>query len=160
MSTDLKCQIKSTSSDDTENLATKIGAKLRGGEVIELVSDLGGGKTVFTKGLVKGAGSFDEVTSPTFTISKIYHCPLFDIHHFDFYRLDQSGLVGLELSEVLSDPEVVTVIEWANVVKKVLPKDKVQITIINHGGDQRCFNFVYPASRAYLLEDLNVNFNA
>jgi tRNA threonylcarbamoyladenosine biosynthesis protein TsaE len=154
MSTVLKCQIKSTSSDITETIAAQIGTKLRGGEVIELVSDLGGGKTVFTKGLVRGAGSHDEVTSPTFTISKIYHCPLFDIHHFDFYRLNQPGIIGLELSEVLSDPKTVTIIEWADIIAGVLPKKRVKINIDNQGDNLRLIKIAYPSELEYLTRDL------
>jgi tRNA threonylcarbamoyladenosine biosynthesis protein TsaE len=135
-------------------VAKQIGAKLRGGEVIELVSDLGGGKTVFTKGLVSGAGSNEEVTSPTFTITKIYRCPLFDIHHFDFYRLNQPGIVGLELSEVLSDPKTVTVIEWADVVVGVLPKVRVKVTISNEGDANRLINISCPSEFGYLIRDL------
>jgi tRNA threonylcarbamoyladenosine biosynthesis protein TsaE len=154
MNTALNCQIKSTSSDITKNIGAQIGAKLRGGEVIELVSDLGGGKTVFTKGLVQGAGSHDDVTSPTFTISKIYHCPLFDIHHFDFYRLQQPGIIGLELGEALNDPKTVTVIEWANVVSGILPKNKIQIKLENHGADSRLINVTCPSEMGYLIRDL------
>ncbi len=65
-------QIDTTSPKNTLNLAAKIGSRIKGGEVIELVSDLGGGKTVFVRGLAKGMGSTDQVSSPTFTISREY----------------------------------------------------------------------------------------
>jgi tRNA threonylcarbamoyladenosine biosynthesis protein TsaE len=149
-----KCQIKSTSYASTERLAAKIGARLRGGEVIELISDLGGGKTVFTKGLAKGAGSLDEVTSPTFTISKIYRCPQFAIHHFDFYRLNDPGIVQIELQEVIGDTGVVTVIEWADVVKDALPANTITINIAVNGADERLLEIHCPKSREYLLKGL------
>lgn len=66
------CQIVSTSSDATEKLGEQVGKRLKGGEVIELISDLGGGKTTFIRGLARGMGSTDHVSSPTFTISKFY----------------------------------------------------------------------------------------
>jgi tRNA threonylcarbamoyladenosine biosynthesis protein TsaE len=154
MSTALKCPIKSTSSATTEQIAATIGSQLRGGEVIELVSDLGGGKTVFAKGLAQGAGSPDEVTSPTFTISKIYHCPKFDIHHFDFYRLSDPGIVSLEIKEVIGDPKIVTIIEWANVIKAVLPKGRVKVTIKNQDGTNRLIKIDYPKKLAYLMQEV------
>ena len=65
------CDITSTSIEDTERIAALLGSNLRGGELIELASDLGGGKTTFTRGLVRGGGSDDSVASPTFTISRV-----------------------------------------------------------------------------------------
>src|SRR5262245_31168810 len=65
MSTDMTRQISSASSAETEELAQSLGRRLKGGEVIELVSDLGGGKTTFVRGLAKGAGSPDKVASPS-----------------------------------------------------------------------------------------------
>src|SRR4051812_47570196 len=127
MSTAMTWQTSSTSSEQTEQLAASLGSKLRGGEVLELVSDLGGGKTTFTRGLVRGAGSSDKVASPTFTISKEYEAPNFTISHFDFYRLDQAGIVADELAEVVHDPEYVTVVEWGEVVHDVLPADRLTV---------------------------------
>ena len=64
--------IVSTDSKSTEKLGALLGKQLKGGEVIELVSDLGGGKTTFVRGLAAGSGSKDQVASPTFTLSKVY----------------------------------------------------------------------------------------
>src|SRR5690606_22283628 len=61
----MKLLVETNSSNETERLAEQLGKKLRGGEVIELISDLGGGKTTFTRGLAKGVGSSDRVASPT-----------------------------------------------------------------------------------------------
>ena len=135
-------------------IAATIGSQLHGGEIIELISDLGGGKTVFAKGLALGSGSKDEVTSPTFTISKIYHCPKFDIHHFDFYRLSDPGIVSLEIKEVIGDSKIVTVIEWANVIKAVLPKGRVKVTIKNQDANNRLISIDCPKKLAYLVQDL------
>ena len=62
-----------------------LGANLRGGEVVELISDLGGGKTTLTQAIVAGAGSKDVVSSPTFTIGKQYTAGKLRIYHFDFF---------------------------------------------------------------------------
>src|SRR5689334_25117700 len=106
----------------TEQLGEAIGERLKGGEVIELVSDLGGGKTTFVRGLARGFGSSDRVASPTFTISKVYKSGSKELHHFDFYRLQESGLIAHELEEIIHDPMCTVVVEWAAVVKNVLPE--------------------------------------
>lgn len=115
--------------EETEAIGAAIAARLRGGEVIELSSDLGGGKTTLVRGLVAATGSTDRVASPTFTISKVYEAPQFTIHHFDFYRLPEAGLIRHELEDVLGDKHIVTIIEWSDVVAEVLPKDTIRIHI-------------------------------
>jgi tRNA threonylcarbamoyladenosine biosynthesis protein TsaE len=120
-------QILSTSSAETERLGGLLGSGLKGGEVVELRSDLGGGKTTFVRGLVGGSGSKDNVTSPTFTLSRIYNAKNFTIHHFDFYRLNDSGILADQLSESFNDRKAVVVIEWANIVKDILPEQRLSI---------------------------------
>lgn len=116
---------------------------------------MGGGKTVFTKGLAKGAGSQDEATSPTFTISKVYHCPKFDIHHFDFYRLTDPGIVKQGLQEVINDSGVVTVIEWADIVADVLPEKRMTVKLTDGGDDNRILTIKCATQINYLLKGLN-----
>lgn len=122
--------------------------------MIELVSDLGGGKTTFTRGLARGAGSTDTVASPTFTISKVYHTKKkhLQIHHFDFYRLQEAGLIADELAEVAGDEQTVTVVEWADVVQHVLPGDRLTIAIQQLPDGSRQLTFSCPKKLHYLLE--------
>jgi tRNA threonylcarbamoyladenosine biosynthesis protein TsaE len=124
-----KRQVVSRSAAQTEAIAEKLGAALRSGEVIELVSDLGGGKTTFVRGLVRGLGSDDRVASPTFTLSKLYQGRNHQIHHFDFYRLPEPGIMANELAEVVGDPQTVVVVEWGDVVQHVLPDNRLTVTI-------------------------------
>src|SRR5262249_737301 len=106
--------------------------------VIELASDLGGGKTTFVQGLASGLGYDGEVTSPTFTLSREYKLNnSLELHHYDMYRLGQGGVVGLELAEDLEDPKFVTVIEWAGIVENELPKDRLQIGFAVTGENTR-----------------------
>lgn len=154
MSTGMTWQTVSTSSGSTEQLAAKLGAKLRGGEVIELVSDLGGGKTTFVRGLARGAGSTDRVASPTFTISREYETPHFVIAHFDFYRLAEAGIVADELAEIVGDPKRVAVVEWGEIIHDVLPTDRLTIRIRMVSEAARELMFEYPDTLGYLLEDL------
>lgn len=144
----------SASSGQTEQLAARLGAKLRGGEVIELVSDLGGGKTTFTRGLVRGAGSRDQVRSPTFTLSSEYHTPNFTIAHFDLYRLHEAGIVADELAEVVGDPAYVVVVEWGGIVHDVLSSGRLTVRFAQSGEDARTIVFEYPAALSYLIEDM------
>lgn len=145
-------QTETTSAAKTEQLAEHLGAALKGGEVIELVSDLGGGKTTFARGLVRGLGSHDTVASPTFTISKVYDAGTLQVHHFDFYRLPEAGIIADELAEVTGDSQIVTLVEWADVVKHVLPDDRLTITIHQTPEGHRRLAFHCPPALAYLLK--------
>jgi len=147
-------QIVSTNSSATEKLAEQIGHNLSGGEVIELVSDLGGGKTTFVRGLARGMGSPEHVSSPTFTVSKAYKAKELMLHHFDFYRLPEAGLIGHELGEVLGEDENVIVVEWAGMVQHVLPEERLTVHIKNTGEETREFVISYPKSLSYLVENL------
>lgn len=130
---------------------------LRGGEVIELISDLGGGKTTFVRGLVRGLGSHDRVASPTFTISRVYEAPEGrQVHHFDFYRLHEAGLIAEELDEVLGDPHNIVVVEWADIVQDVLPAKRVTVTIEKTPSDSRRLTFRMPQSLDYIMKAIQV----
>lgn len=142
------------SEEETIKLARTIGSRLSGGEVIELVSDLGGGKTTFTKGLVAGANSKDKVHSPSFTIENEYKALNLVIHHLDFYRLNDPGIMKNELIEMLEDPYAVVVVEWANIIENVLPESRLIISIIVTGTDSREMKFTYPDKLCYLIEGL------
>jgi tRNA threonylcarbamoyladenosine biosynthesis protein TsaE len=150
--TDVTWQIDSTSSDHTEKLAEQIGKNLQGGEVVELISDLGGGKTTFVRGLARGMGSADKVSSPSFTISKVYKADRNELHHFDFYRLQEGGVMVYELNELLNDPAIVVVVEWADIVASVLPDERLRVAIQNIGESSRRLMFTAPKTRAYLME--------
>lgn len=144
----------STSSAETEELAAKLGKQLKGGEVIELVSDLGGGKTAFVRGLARGMGSVDKVASPTFTLSREYYSQGLTLYHYDFYRLQEAGVMQHELQEALHNPSGVVVIEWADVVKGVLPHDRISIAIKTTGETTRDLQFSYPNKLEYLTMEL------
>lgn len=135
----------------TEQLGASIGRRLRGGEVLELMSDLGGGKTTFVRGLARGAGSTDHVASPTFTVSKVYKTPNFDIHHFDFYRLHEAGLLEHELHDLFGDPNIVVVVEWGEVVKHILPEGRLRVEINQLETEGREFYLTSDTSLEYLL---------
>lgn len=150
----MKQQIQSIGSEITETLGAKIGTKLKGGEVIELASDLGGGKTTFTRGLVRGAGSPDHVSSPTFTMSKIYQAKKLQIHHFDLYRLHEPGHMAREIIELQQDAENVLVLEWAGIADSALPSERLIVTFETTSETDRQITFEYPKSLEYLLKEI------
>lgn len=137
-----------------------LGSRLRGGEVIELRSDIGGGKTTFARGLAKGAGSKDRVSSPTFTLSRIYKTQNFEIHHFDFYRLEDPGILADQLAEAVSDDNVV-IVEWADIVKDVLPERRISIEFKPTAAspDERQITFFYPENYRGLIIYLETEFS-
>ena len=120
-----------------ENLAKTLEAPT----VIELVGDVGAGKTTITKGIAKGLGIDEEITSPTFTLSKCY---LFQkagkeyfLVHYDFYRLNDPGIMSEDLLENIQNPNTITIIEWGDSVSSLLPKDHLRFFItINDDGSR------------------------
>ncbi len=110
----------------------RLGALLKGGELLELVGDVGAGKTTLAKGIAAGMGIEEDVQSPTFTISRIYDTPgNVQLAHYDFYRLHDAGIMADELHETANDPTTVTIIEWAEIVSGVLPADRLTIHIVS-----------------------------
>jgi tRNA threonylcarbamoyladenosine biosynthesis protein TsaE len=151
MSDEITWEVATIAPEDTEAVAEQLGAALTGGEVLELISDLGGGKTTFVRGLARGAGSKDAVASPTFTISRVYRAGQRSIRHYDFYRLSEPGLMAAELSESVGDAEDIIVVEWGDVVKNVLPEARLRITF-ELAEEGRMIHFQAPKSLGYLIE--------
>lgn len=147
-------KITTQTPEQTIELGRKIGAQLRGGECIELISDVGGGKTTLVRGLAEGAGSKNHVSSPTFTISKVYKTTKFDIVHFDFYRLQEADLIENEIEEAVYDSGSVIVVEWSDIVQHVLPDNRLIIEITGPSPEKRRFEFTVPDELSYLVEEL------
>lgn len=145
--------MESKSLEETLKLGAKLGENLRGGEVIELSGDIGTGKTTLVRGVAKGTGSRDEVASPSFTLSRIYKGKTI-INHYDFYRLDDPGIMTAELAESINSDEVV-IIEWAEIVKGVLPDDRLRVGLQPGTGESlRKLTFVASENHQHLLKGL------
>jgi tRNA threonylcarbamoyladenosine biosynthesis protein TsaE len=120
--------IEVNSERETKDLAAKIGATLKGGEVFELIGDVGAGKTTFVKGLAEGLEIEDDIQSPSFTISRLYDArDDLQLVHYDFYRLTEPGIMANEVAEMIHDSNTVTVIEWADIVEGVLPEGRFTV---------------------------------
>ena len=108
----------------------RLGKTLKPPLAVELIGDVGVGKTTLVKGLAKGLGLTTPVTSPSFTINKIYgQKGQTFLSHYDFYRLADPGIMADDLAESLADPNTITVVEWGETVKNLLPENRLQIMI-------------------------------
>ena len=104
-------------------------ANLSAPAVIELIGDVGTGKTTFTRGLAEGLGITEPISSPSFTISRFYEGKKYTLTHYDFYRLDDPGLMADDLAESISEPNNITVVEWGESIADILPAEHYRITI-------------------------------
>ncbi len=108
----------------------RLGTLLKGGEIIELIGDVGAGKTTLTKGIAEGLRIDEDVQSPSFTISRVYDArDSLLLAHYDFYRLHDAGIMANELHETANDPRAIIIIEWADIVAGVLPSHRLTIHI-------------------------------
>ncbi len=119
---------ESYSAEDTKNIAFSISKNAKTGQVFCLCGDLGTGKTVFAKGFAEGLSIFEHITSPTFTIVNEYEGSV-PFYHFDVYRIgDTSEMDEIGIDEYLYN-EGICLIEWAELIADVIPKEATWIFI-------------------------------
>ncbi|MFH0891821.1 MAG: tRNA (adenosine(37)-N6)-threonylcarbamoyltransferase complex ATPase subunit type 1 TsaE [Candidatus Falkowbacteria bacterium] len=126
--------------------ARKYARDLRGGDVLGLIGDLGAGKTFFTGVLGKTLGVKRTVNSPTFVLMKIYKTrnteTIRNIAHIDAYRIKSTREISdIGADEYINRPDTLTVIEWADKIKKVLPKKTKFIKIKHDKNNQRIIKY-------------------
>jgi tRNA threonylcarbamoyladenosine biosynthesis protein TsaE len=113
--------------DDTESLGQRLANGLEPGILINLLGDLGSGKTTFVRGLLRGLGFYGRVRSPTFAIVEPYEQSRLFLYHFDFYRLNGSReLLDSGLLEMFGT-DAVCVVEWPEKASGILPKADMDI---------------------------------
>ena len=123
----------------TEALAEAFAARLAPGDVIALTGDLGAGKTVFARALIRSLGraagmEIEHVPSPTFTLVQLYDLADFTLYHFDLYRLEapeEAWEIGIEDAFAGG----VSVIEWADRIENMLPPDHIRIDLAFGSGE-------------------------
>lgn len=119
----------SHSPEETMALGKSIAEKAAPGDIIALTGDLGTGKTVFTKGIARGLGIDEPVSSPTFTIVSEYRSGRMPLFHFDVYRIgDPEEMDEVGLDDYLSNGGL-SLIEWAELIRDMLPPETVWVTI-------------------------------
>jgi tRNA threonylcarbamoyladenosine biosynthesis protein TsaE len=141
-----------TNETEMMTIGRRMGERFRGGEVIELIGDVGAGKTTLVKGIGQGLTVEDDVQSPSFTISRVYQARNgLELHHYDFYRLQDAGVMQYELAESIGEPKAITVVEWADTVQDVLPGERCVISIrYTPDGNGRELELKLPESLKYL----------
>ena len=121
--------IETTSDSQTRQYGEELGRTAVSGQVYTLVGDLGVGKTVFTQGFAKGLGITEPISSPTFTIVQIYEEGRLPFYHFDVYRIgDVSEMEEIGYEDCFYG-DGVSLIEWANLIEDILPKNYIRVTI-------------------------------
>ena len=129
-------QYISNSPGGTEAIGFALGQILTAGTIVAYRGDLGAGKTAFTRGLARGLGYADAVTSPTYTIVNEYLGGRLPLFHFDMYRLRSSDdLWGIGWDDYL-DRDGVCAVEWSENVEDAM-ENAVFVTIEKLGGDSR-----------------------
>lgn len=136
-------KIISHSVKDTLGIGRKIGKYLQKGDIICMFGQLGSGKTVLTKGIALGLGiKKNKVISPSFVLIRQHTQGKLPLFHFDLYRLkDPEDIIRLGYEEYLYD-SVVTVIEWADRLEYLLPKEFLKVELSVKDNAQRLFKFV------------------
>jgi tRNA threonylcarbamoyladenosine biosynthesis protein TsaE len=121
--------IETNSAQETFSLGERIGREASPGQVYTLIGDLGVGKTVLTQGVAAGLGITGPVSSPTFTIVQIYEEGRMPFYHFDVYRIaDVEEMEEIGYEDCFYG-QGLCLIEWANLVREILPEHYTEITI-------------------------------
>ena len=145
--------------EGTRSLAAALAELVRPGDLVVLAGDLGAGKTAFVQGFAAALGVTDVVTSPTFTLAHRYQGRM-PVHHLDVYRFEHlDEVLDVDLPELLEDGGV-TLIEWGDAIRPVLPPDLLEVHLrLGAGPDDRELELVprgdrWHARRAALVEHL------
>ena len=121
--------MKTHSPVETRALGEKLAQKLHPGDVLLLLGDLGAGKSELTRGIAKGLGVTETVTSPSFTILNVYESGSVPLYHFDWYRLESSEeLYEMGMDEYLGG-DGIAVVEWPDRCPDAVPEDHLEVDI-------------------------------
>jgi len=128
--------------EETRALGEAIGRRLRGGDLLALMGELGAGKTTLVQGIAKGVGvTSSPITSPTFVLINTHRGRLL-FHHIDLYRLENLGEIEeLGLCEYIGG-EAISVIEWADRAASLLPQEQLSLSMAVLSENEREFTLV------------------
>ena len=131
------------SAAETRNLGEQLAKRLQPGDVVLLRGELGAGKSELTRGIARGIGVTETVTSPSFTILNVYESGRCPLYHFDWYRLESAEeLYELGMDEYLGG-DGIAVVEWAERCPEAVPEKVIRISLEVTGEEQRriCVSF-------------------
>ncbi len=130
------------SAAETRALGEKLSASLKPGDVVVLRGELGAGKSELTRGIAKGLGVTENVTSPSFTILNVYESGRCPLYHFDWYRLEsEDELYELGMDEYLGG-DGIAVVEWAERCPDAVPDGATEIRIEVEGDEKRAISVI------------------
>jgi len=122
---------------ETRELGTRLAGELEAGDVILLEGELGAGKSELARGIAKGLGVTETVTSPSFTILNVYESGRTPLYHFDWYRLESAEeLFELGMDEYLGG-DGIALVEWPEICPEAVPEDYLRIRIEATGENER-----------------------
>ena len=125
------------SAAETRALGEKLASRLKAGDVVVLEGELGAGKSELARGIARGLGVTETVTSPSFTILNVYESGRCPLYHFDWYRLEsEEELYELGMDEYLGG-DGIAVIEWAERCPEAVPENVLRIRLEVTGGESR-----------------------
>ncbi len=120
-----------------------IGRCIPNGSSVALCGEMGAGKTHLVKGIARGMGIADTITSPTFTLCNQYMCGERVLNHFDLYRLEEvDEVLGIGFHEMFYDS--VTVVEWADLFADEMPPDSVWLELMKESDTERRMKVCVP----------------
>lgn len=128
----------SEANESTQALGTLLASFLHDGQVVALYGNLGAGKTVLSRGVARGLGIDEAVTSPTFTVAQEYQASSGRrFNHLDMYRIDdERSALAFGIEEYLFDPGAVTLVEWPERIAKLLRGGECLVFTLSYGTDQ------------------------
>ncbi len=125
------------SAAETRALGEKLASRLKAGDVVVLEGELGAGKSELARGIARGLGVTETVTSPSFTILNVYESGRCPLYHFDWYRLEsEEELYELGMDEYLGG-DGIAVVEWAERCPDAVPENVLRIRLEVTGGESR-----------------------
>ncbi|MBR6165311.1 MAG: tRNA (adenosine(37)-N6)-threonylcarbamoyltransferase complex ATPase subunit type 1 TsaE [Clostridia bacterium] len=128
---------ETNSAAETRDLGEQLAAELQAGDVVLLEGDLGAGKSELTRGIARGLGVTETVTSPSFTILNVYESGRCPLYHFDWYRLESAEeLYELGLDEYLGG-DGIAVVEWPERCPEAIPERTLRIRLEDTGEENR-----------------------
>lgn len=139
-------EVTTKASSETQKVGRNFAKQLKGGEILALVGELGAGKTTFVQGLARGLGIKQRINSPTFILMRSYPVTqlpnnlITNFCHIDLYRLEgdlTDEVRNLGLDDIWGKKETVFVIEWAEKIRDIIPKNAIWIKIEITNDDKR-----------------------